>query len=52
MQYSHPKCFKCKFLKSFPTGIGTSGSCTKYKSIPKKIFYEAGNCKHYTKGRD
>ena len=45
MEYREPDCFRCKFLKSLPKGIGGKATCVVYPNgIPKRIFFEAGNC--------
>lgn len=45
MQYKQPKCLNCKLFKSAPKVIGGKATCLAYPNgIPKKIFFEAGNC--------
>ena len=49
MEYETPLCMKsCLFFKKYPQYVGDKASCSKYKKIPDKIFFQAGKCKYYT----
>ena len=47
--YKAPKCFDCVFLDldSVPEYIGDKAKCSKYKNIPDRIFFRAGDCKFF-----
>ena len=46
--YPPPSCLKgCTYFKTGPQFIGDSGKCSKYKLIPKGIFYRAEKCAYY-----
>ena len=52
-QYGAPLCYRCKNFKSNPQFIGDSGKCSKYPTnIPKKIFYQSGDCSFFTNAVD
>ena len=48
MEYNKPLCYKCSLFRSAPKTIGGKATCSAYPNgIPKKIFFEGGNCFRY-----
>ena len=40
-------CRLCANFKAMPQRIGGSAKCSKYKEIPREIFFRGGKCKFF-----
>lgn len=40
-------CLDCQYLTDVAHRIGDGAKCLKYEKIPKRIFSQSGDCRHY-----